>query len=344
MAGSIFDEVGVTVRRRRIPYHVVLELTYACNLRCAMCYNPTHVATDELTLEEYVCLFDQLAEAGTVQLTLTGGESLARPDFWELADAARERHFALRIFTNGTRVDPEVAQRIAGLSPIAVEVSLYGATAATHEAHTGGRGTFERTLSGIRNLRAAGAPVMVKTLLTRVNQDEIDETLALIESLDVMFKGFDPVVFETHSGDAAPLSLRVAPDEVARLIPADLDAGPDLVCGDNDAMCGAAHDFASITPHGDVYPCLSLRVAMGNVRTRTFAEIWSAPEDAATIASVRAATWGSLPVCSTCTSRAGCHRCPGLAHHEDGNVLGPSTTHCELSKARTDKETLSVVS
>lgn len=334
MTLSILEEVGRIARSHQIPYHVLLELTYACNLRCVMCYNPTHRAHGELALPEYEDLFDQLAALGTVQLTLTGGEVLARPDFFAIAEAARERHFALRIFTNGVRVSPEVAARIAALVPISVEVSLYGATAATHDAVTTVAGSFERTLAGIRNLRAAGAPVVVKTLLMRHNTHEVEAICDLVAALGVRFKGFDPVVFANHNGDASPLALRVPPKEVARLLPADLVVGEDPVTGDDEPMCSAGHDFAAVTPHGDVYPCLSLRIPMGNVRERPFAEIWRSPASAEQMARVRAATWGSLPVCAGCEARTVCQRCPGLAHHEDGDALGPSSTHCALSFAR----------
>jgi radical SAM protein with 4Fe4S-binding SPASM domain len=332
---SILEELGNTVRSHRIPYHVLLELTYGCNLRCVMCYNPTHVAEGELTLAEYVDLFDQLAALGTVQLTFTGGEILARHDLWDIAKAARDRHFALRLFTNGTKVTPEVAEQFAALAPLSVEVSLYGATAGTHEAITARPGSFDRTLAGIRNLRAAGAPVMLKTLLTQQNKHEVNEICDLIDDLGVRFKGFDPVVFETHGGDDTPLGLRVPADEVARLLPGNLLDNEDPFSGDDEAMCGAAHDFASITPHGLVYPCLSMRIPMGSIRERSFREIWTAEHPL--IDDVRAATWSSLPVCSTCDARGGCQRCPGLAYHEDGDVLGPSSTHCELSFARLEE-------
>jgi radical SAM protein with 4Fe4S-binding SPASM domain len=334
---SILDELGLVARSHKIPYHALLELTYACNLRCVMCYNPTHHARDELTVEEYERLFDELAACGTVQLTLTGGEVLSRPDFWDIARAARDRHFALRIFTTGVRVTPEVARRLADLVPVSVEVSLYGATAATHEAVTTIAGSFERTLAGIRNLRAAGAPVMVKTLLTQLNKHEIDELRRLIDDLGVGFKGFDPVVFANHSGDTSALDLKVPAAEVARLLPFDLLDREDPFTGDDEAMCGAGHDFVSITPHGDVYPCLSMRLPMGNVRERRFSDIWNGPVSPK-VADVRAATWGSLDTCSGCDARAVCQRCPGLALEEDGDVLGPSTTHCDLSFARLDHE------
>jgi len=331
---SILEELEQFARSRRLPLHALVELTYACNLRCVMCYNPMHHAVDELTLAEYEDLFDQLAAAGTLQLTLTGGEVLVHPQFWEIARAARSRRFALRIFTNGTRVTAGVAARLAELAPAAVEVSLYGATAATHDAVTGRAGSFDATIDGIRNLRDAGVPVVVKTLLTQLNKYEVGATLDLVTELGVRFRGFDPVVFATHAGDPSPLALRVPADEVARLLPADLHATEQTACGDDAAMCGAAHDFVSITPHGLVYPCLNLRAPMGSIRDAPFADIWQRPH--ALVDTVRAATWGSLPTCSGCEVRGTCSRCPGLAWHEDGDVLGPSSTHCELTWSRVE--------
>lgn len=285
---SILEELGNVARSHHLPYHVLLELTYGCNLRCVMCYNPTHVARDELSLADYVDLFDQLARLGTVQLTLTGGEVLARRDFFDIADAARERHFALRIFTNGVRVTPEIAARMADLAPLAVEVSLYGATPATHDAVTAISGSFEKTLAGIRHLKAARAPVVVKTLLTQLNKDEVDATLALVAELGVRFKGFDPVVFAGHAGDQTPLRLRVPAGEVARLLPMELISGEDLFSGDDDAMCAAGNDFVSITPHGEVYPCPSMRIPLGNIRRTPFEQLWRQPPPL--VAEVRSAT------------------------------------------------------
>ena len=341
MGMSILEELGNFARSHQMPYHVLLELTYGCNLRCVMCYNPTHTASNELTLDEYEVLFDDLMALGTVQLTMTGGEVLARPDFWDIAHAARQRHFALRLFTNGTRVDADIARKFAELSPLSIEVSLYGGTAATHDAVTARPGSFERTLEGIRHLKAAGARVVAKALLTTLNKHEVTETCRLIDELGVHFKGFDPVVFATHSGDEGPVDLRVPAEEVAKLLPWHLIDSEDLMTGDELPMCSAGHDFAAITPHGLVYPCLSMRLPMGNIRERSFADIWKNPEDKQ-LEVVREATWGELPSCSGCDARAVCDRCPGLAFHEHGDVLGPSEVHCEHAFARLDEQKVTI--
>src|SRR5205807_2469683 len=122
----------------------------------------------------------------------------------------------------------------ADLVPLSIEVSLYGVTADTHDAVTAIPGSFRKTIDGILNLTAAGAPVMVKTLLTQLNKHEVQETLALVDELGVRFKGFDPVVFANHNGDDTPVALRVPADEVARLLPFDLECREDPFTGDDN--------------------------------------------------------------------------------------------------------------
>jgi radical SAM protein with 4Fe4S-binding SPASM domain len=82
---------------------------------------------------------------------------------------------------------------------------------------------------------------------------------------------------------------------------------------------------------------------MGNIRERSFKDIWTAPDDPL-LGTVRDATWGDLPTCSGCDARAGCDRCPGLAYHEAGDVLGPSAVHCEHAFARLESPKVSTTS
>src|SRR5439155_8125892 len=64
--------------RERIPIMGGLELTFRCNLACVHCYvnlapNDREAARRELTTDEWYRVIDQVADAGTLWLTLTGG-------------------------------------------------------------------------------------------------------------------------------------------------------------------------------------------------------------------------------------------------------------------------------
>ncbi len=85
---DLYDRLLDRLRREYVPYHVIWEITHRCNLDCVMCYNAP-VTRPELSLAEARSVLDQLAAAGTLRLTLTGGEVLTSPHFFLLATYAR---------------------------------------------------------------------------------------------------------------------------------------------------------------------------------------------------------------------------------------------------------------
>src|SRR5215471_6588531 len=138
-------ELFAAAERREVPLSALIELTHACNLDCEQCY--LELLPDRqigaLTTDEWKRILRQLADEGCLYLTISGGEPLARRDFFELAEFARRLGFALRIFTNGTLCDDAAADRIAALAPLAVEISLHAACAKIHDAITRRAGSFD---------------------------------------------------------------------------------------------------------------------------------------------------------------------------------------------------------
>src|SRR5206468_1639047 len=116
---------------RRLPIEGTLETTFRCNLRCAHCYvnepaGSREIQAAELPLARLKLLIDEIAEAGTLFLLVTGGEVLVRPDFPELYLHALSRGLLVTVFTNGTLITDAVADLFAEHRPELVEISLYG--------------------------------------------------------------------------------------------------------------------------------------------------------------------------------------------------------------------------
>ena len=156
----------------RRPIAATLELTRRCNLRCVHCYLGDQAEQHrrqprELAAAAVRAALTEWAEAGCLYLTLTGGEPLLRPDFPEIYRHARELGLVVTVFTNGTLVTDEIAGLFRAWPPRKVEISLYGATAATHDAITGAPGSHARAWAGIRRLQAAGVRVALKTVLMK---------------------------------------------------------------------------------------------------------------------------------------------------------------------------------
>ncbi len=167
-----------------VPLSAHLELTYACNWRCVFCYNPRHSDRRRLTVDEWRVVLDDLRALGTLTVTLTGGEPLTHPEFFEIAAAVRERALALKVYTNGSLVSDEIAGRLAVLRPLAVELSLHGATAEVHDGTTARPGSFAALLRGIERLRARGLRLLIKTPLTRLNEHQLVQLIALVSGWD----------------------------------------------------------------------------------------------------------------------------------------------------------------
>ena len=104
--GDPLEALLARLKREHVPFSVLWELTHVCNLDCVMCYN-VRQDQPELTTAECLDILEQLAAAGTLRLTLTGGEILSRRDFFVIAERARALGFALDLKTNGTLITPE---------------------------------------------------------------------------------------------------------------------------------------------------------------------------------------------------------------------------------------------
>ena len=136
------ERLNREILAKRIPLTGSIELTHRCNLRCVHCYcnlpaGERKAMSRELTTEEVLDIYDQIAEAGCLWLLITGGEPLLRKDFREALAGAKQRGFILTLFTNGTLITPETADFLTEWRPYSIEITLYGATRETYEKITG---------------------------------------------------------------------------------------------------------------------------------------------------------------------------------------------------------------
>ena len=62
-------------KMKRVPRWLTAELTHRCPLQCFYCSNPINMTVkNELKTEEWVRVFQEARDMGSVQLGLTGGE------------------------------------------------------------------------------------------------------------------------------------------------------------------------------------------------------------------------------------------------------------------------------
>ena len=272
------------------PLAVYLELTYHCNWRCVFCYNPRHTDVRPMSATEWIAVLDDLRTLGAFTLTLTGGEPLTHPEFFSIAGAARERGFAIRIFTNGALIDGMAADRIAALHPESVQLSIHGATAGTHDLATRHPGSFFEMWRGIDHLVGRDIRVSLKSSLTRLNEHELEDLIDLVAGRGLPLH-IDPALTPRDDGDPSPLSYLPSPDAVRRLMRKQLVAESlhKVERVEGGVNCGLGRLTTAIDPEGNVYPCIQWRKSsLGNVRQSPLRELWkNSPvrEEAAAVAT-----------------------------------------------------------
>lgn len=333
---------------RHLPWNVHLDLTYRCNERCIHCYLD-HEDHGEMTTAECKNVLEQLARAGTLFLTLSGGEIFLRKDLFELIAYARSLHFDVSLKTNALLIDGERAKELRELGVRHVQVSIYSADPAVHDAITKVSGSLDRSLSAIRTLQAEGLHVKIACPLMKQNLAAYGGVLALAEKLGVPYL-IDLTITPKMDGDTSILSLRnsaqdllpVLQDPILAAHSCSQDGPPDpgRAIGSvsssgiesqayDDIPCSAGHNSCYISPYGDVSPCVQMPAPAGNLRRQPFDEIWYGSTQ---MNRVRAVRESQLPVCSTCSIRKHCGRCPGLAQMEGGDPLGPYERACEMAE------------
>lgn len=341
---EIYRGLIYSAAMRRIPVAVMCNLTYRCPLACKHCYvTDPQPGGEELTLAEYVSLFDQLAASGTLFLTLSGGEALCRPDFLDIMAAARERHFAVRIFTSGSLLDDGLAAGIASLHPVAVEISLHAVTPQLHDQFVGREGTWQKASDMARRLRELGANVILKMNLMNFNYHEMKAVFELARSFGGDFR-YSPYISVTNDGGTEPLRLRMTDEQLREYFEAvkewatpigrdgdacDEELSTPVRFNSRALSCMAGLNNCSVDPYGTVWPCVSLPYDWGNVREKPFAEIWRGEE----AERFRGLTEEVAEECASCELDRYCFRCPAFSLLEEGDIRKASAEHCRVARA-----------
>jgi radical SAM protein with 4Fe4S-binding SPASM domain len=316
-----------------IPSGVHLQVADRCNHACLHCYQ-VQGRKGEMSLDEVKAVLDDLAASGVVLLNVSGGEATLRHDLLDILRYARARGFAVRLFTNGYTMTPELARELRAIGLLGVDVSLYSDDPAQHDAVTQVPGSHARTLAGVRAMVEAGLRVHLKVPTTRASLDagprvrrlaaELGPTVGVVTSFDIT---------PTETGDLASREMLAPPEELvaAGLMPPwSPDQDPDPSATLHDPTCGACRDGVAVLSNGDLRPCTDIVAPVGNLLDNRFLDLYRRPGPQL----VRSLTWAHVHGCRDCDLRNGCERCHAHAANESGDLLGPYPSGCRSAVAR----------
>lgn len=326
---------GVEDSLNRVPVSIVWEITLACDLACSHCGSRAgRRRRDELSTAEALDLVAQMAELGTRDVGLIGGEAYLRKDWLEIVAAVREAGMECGLQSGGRNLTSERLAKAAAAGLQGVGLSIDGLRE-VHDSLRGVPGSFELALAALRNVSAHG---MVATVNTQINRRSMPQLRELMEIIIEAGATNWQLAITTAMGNAADHpDLLLQPYDMLELLP--LLAELSLEARERDLFiqpannigyfgpyestirnviedeihwhgCNAGDTIFGIEADGTIKSCPGLpRVyAGGNVRDMSLREIWETSEP---LAFTRRRTvddlWG---FCRTCyyaeTCMAGC--------------------------------------
>jgi radical SAM protein with 4Fe4S-binding SPASM domain len=292
------DVVPFDMRFSTYPVLSEIALTYRCNLRCAFCYagcnctsNPA--GTDEEMRTDAVRRLLRILynDARVPSVSFTGGEPTLVPELAGLVRDAVDIGMRVNLITNGTRITPEYAARLADAGLHSAQVSLEGTCAATHDGIVGQAGAFERSVAGIRALAGTGIRVHSNTTICRANLSECVAFPRFVAAELELPRFSMNLIIPTGSSTVHDEQI-VHYHEIGATLEHVIDAAeqeevefmwysPVPMCMFNSVAhglgnkgCSACDGLISVAPNGDVLPCASYDDPVGNLLRQPFDEVW----------------------------------------------------------------------
>ena len=291
------------------PKWIAWEITRRCNLRCVHCRSSSEMEIQghpDFSLEEACRLIDDIVGYAAPVVVLSGGEPLTRKDVFEIARYGTDKGLRMCLATNGTLVTDAICDKIKQAGIRIVSLSLDGADETVHDDFRSQKGAFAGTINAARLFKKHGIEFIINSSFTKRNQEQIPQVYQLAKQLGAtawyMF-----MIVPTGRGEEIMNEL-ISKEDYDKILDwhYDMEKEEDLLlvrptCAPHyyrvqlqrakeegekvkrrtlkfstggSKGCLAGQLICLIDVDGNVLPCSYFNLPAGNVREKSFKEIW----------------------------------------------------------------------
>lgn len=295
------------------PKWIAWEITRRCNLRCVHCRSASEMEMKghpDFSTEEAYRVLDDIVSYAQPVVVLSGGEPLTRKDVFEIAKYGTGKGLRMCLATNGTLVTDDICGKIKQSGIRIVSLSLDGADETVHDDFRSEKGAFAGTINAARLFKKHGIEFIINSSFTKRNQEQIPLVYKLAKELGAtawyMF-----MIVPTGRGEEIMNEL-ISKEDYDKILDwhYDMEKEEDLLlvrptCAphyyrvtlqrakeDGEKFkkrtlkfstggskgCLAGQLICLIDVDGNVLPCSYFNLPAGNVREKSFKEIWEGSE------------------------------------------------------------------
>lgn len=336
MKDSLLNSLLKKAAEKTIPLVATVELTQNCNYRCGHCYNFNRTSLTEapklttLSSDKIKNIIDQLAEAGTLYLNLSGGEVLLHPDLDDFVRQGRLNKMEVRLKTNASLLTKDRCLKLSEAGLAGMDVSLYGFSEESYSRLTGKRGMFEKTISGIQNAREKKLDLNISLIIHRFNVSEIKEMVDFCQTLSLPFQ-FSIEMTERYDGSLGAKDFEITDEQFKEQLSGEYADVFMVFNKEKNLQCSCAQSVCGVSATGEVFPCIGAPVPSGNLLNKTFKEIWTTSP---VLNQIRNLKREDFKECLSCEHIEFCNRSSGSTYVNTGKYTGCDPGTLRLAKMR----------
>lgn len=309
-----------------------IEVSRKCNFRCSYCYvEGEEISDQELSLDEIKDAVLQAKELGAKKIIILGGEPTIYPYLKELIEFLAKKELIIEMFTNGSGIDNDLAVFLAQ-KHVRVVLKLNSSDQHIQDQLAGKKGAYRLIQRALAHLKNAGYPsysqfLAISTIICRQNIDELPDMWRWLRN-----DGIEPYfeIITPQANGKKNTWLHVSTSAVKALFfqlsdidkheyGRDWEPQPPLVgnkCLRHQVSC-------VVTTNGDVFPCVGVTIAIGNIREQNLRDIIQQSEVIHNLKNYRELIKGP---CRTCEKASECYGCRGAAYQLTGDYLASDPT------------------
>ncbi|GAB6065992.1 heme d1 biosynthesis radical SAM protein NirJ [Aquifex pyrophilus] len=286
---------------------LIWNLTNRCNLYCKHCYaSANQNKREELSLDEIKRISDELKEEGVRFVIISGGEPLLREDIYDIAKILKDKGFKTYLSTNGILIKEDNVKEIKESFDY-VGISVDG-NPEVHDLFRGKRGAFRESVRALELCLSEGIRTGLRFTLTELTKDSLDYVFTLVEDLEIPKIYISHIVFAGRGKRLGGVEKEEYKGVVKRILERALsyvEKGKEIevVTGNNECDGvllyklfserypeygeylyeglknwggnSAGERLVNIDHRGNVKPDPFFPLILGNLRERSFKEIWN---------------------------------------------------------------------
>jgi heme b synthase len=295
------------------PKWIAWEITRRCNLKCVHCRSSSEMEVKghpDFSTEEAFRIIDDISSYAKPVVVLSGGEPLLRKDVFEIARYGTEKGLRMCLATNGTLVTDEICEKIKESGIRIVSLSLDGSTKEVHDNFRNENGAFDGTINAARLFKRHGIEFIINSSFTKRNQEEIPKVYRLAKELgatawymfmivptgrgeeimeELISKEDYEEILNWHyqmEKDEQEMLVRptCAPHYYRIVLQKAKEEGSKFqrrtlkFSTGGSKGCIAGQLICLINVDGDVLPCSYFPMSAGNIKERSFKDIWENSE------------------------------------------------------------------